>query len=91
MTGPNTFATSSRQPEANGVESLNRDCFCISLDNDALKREFEADAQTSSVYPLILEKCPHLFAAVPVFVSRPHLDRHPFAPTAIRNAPSMQL
>ena len=75
MTGPHTVATSSQPPKANGVESLNRDCFCISLDSDALKRELEADAQTRGVYPLILEKCPHLFAAVPVFVSRPHLDR----------------
>ena len=63
------------QPEARGVESLNSNCFCISLDADALKREFETDAETRSVYPLILEKCPHLFAAMPVFVSRRHLDR----------------
>ena len=32
------------QPEARGVESLNSNCFCISLDADALKREFETDA-----------------------------------------------
>ena len=31
--------------------------------------------QTRGVYPLILEKCPHLFAAMPVFVLRLHLDR----------------
>jgi len=75
MIESNTGATPSQKIVASGVESLNRDCFCISLDTDALKREFEGDAQTRSVYPLILEKCPHLFAAVPVFVSRPHLDR----------------
>jgi len=57
-----------------GVESLNSRCFCISLDADALERQFEADPDTRSVYPLILEKCPHLFAAMPVFVSRRHLD-----------------
>jgi hypothetical protein len=69
-----TQGASGPQPDGHGVESLNRDCFCISLDADALKREFETDAETRSVYPLILEKCPHLFAAMPVFVSRRHLD-----------------
>ena len=57
------------------IESLNSNCFCVSLDTDALKREFESDEETRSVYPLILEKCPHLFAAMPVFVSRHHLER----------------
>ena len=70
-----TQGASGPQPEGRGVESLNSNCFCISLDADALKREFETDAETRSVYPLILEKCPHLFAAMPVFVSRRHLDR----------------
>ncbi|MEO7726957.1 MAG: hypothetical protein ABIS45_06860 [Burkholderiales bacterium] len=63
------------QGEASGVETLNSGCFCVSLDADALKREFEADPRTHGVYPLILEKCPHLFAAMPVFVSRLHLVR----------------
>ena len=62
------------QPERREVESLNSNCFCISLDADALRREFETDSETRSVYPLILEKCPNLFAAMPVFVSRRHLD-----------------
>ena len=76
-----TQCTSGQQPACNvqpgalGVESLNSNCFCISLDADALKRELETDAETRNLYPLILEKCPHLFAAMPVFVSRHHLDR----------------
>lgn len=67
--------TCAIQPETLGVESLNNNCFCINLDSDALKRELEMDAETRNLYPLILEKCPHLFAAMPVFVSRHHLDR----------------
>ena len=65
----------SKQSKASVVESLNSDCFCISLDEDALKREFRTSAETHSLYPLILEKYPHLFAAMPVFVSQQHLDR----------------
>jgi hypothetical protein len=70
-----TQGASGSQAEGRGVESLNSNCFCISLDADALKREFETDSEMHSVYPLIVEKCPHLFAAMPVFVSRRHLDR----------------
>ena len=69
---PDASALQSGSP---GVESLNSGCFCVSLDASALKYEFEADPRTHGVYPLILEKCPHLFAAMPVFVSRLHLDR----------------
>jgi hypothetical protein len=65
----------SNQAKTRGVESLNGECFCISLDAEALKREFETDPETRSLYPLILEKYPHLFAAMPVFVSQHHLDR----------------
>ena len=61
-------------PEGRGVESLNSDCFCVSLDAEALKREFETASDTRNVYPLILDKYPHMFAAMPVFVSRRHLE-----------------
>jgi len=70
-----TQGASRPQPERHGVASLNSDCFCISLDAEALKREIETDSETRSLYPLILEKCPHMFAAMPVFVSRHQLDR----------------
>jgi hypothetical protein len=68
-----TQGASGPQPEGRGVETLNSSCFCISLDAEALKREFETNSETRSVYPLILEKCPRLFAAMPVFVSRYYL------------------
>ena len=62
-------------PAERGVESLNSRCFCISLDTDALKRELETDATTHHLSPLLLEKYPHMFAGMPVFVSRRHLER----------------
>ena len=69
------MGVASAPARGRGIESLNSDCFCISLDAEALRRGFEADAETRDVYPLILEKCPHLFAALPVFVSRRRLQR----------------
>ena len=69
-----TQGVSGPQLGERGAESLNSRCFCISLDVNALKREFETDLETRRVYAMIVEKCPHLFAAMPVFVSRRHLD-----------------
>jgi len=56
------------------LDSLNRDCFCITLDADELKRQFETDVETAGLYPLIAEQCPHLFATTPVFIARHHLQ-----------------
>jgi hypothetical protein len=56
------------------IETLNSDCFCVSLDPAALKSTLEADPATRGVHKLIEERCPHLFAALPVFVSREHVD-----------------
>ncbi len=56
------------------LESLNRDCFCITLDAEELKRQFETDVETGGLSPLIAEQCPHLFATTPVFIARHHLQ-----------------
>jgi hypothetical protein len=56
------------------IETLNTDCFCVSLDADALRRAMEADPAARGLSRLIAERCPHLFAALPVFVSRTHVD-----------------
>ncbi|WP_292313417.1 hypothetical protein [Mesorhizobium sp.] len=57
------------------AQSLNQHCFCISLDASELERAFGANPETRDVYSLMLKKQPHMFAALPVFVSRHHLDR----------------
>ena len=54
------------------IERLNRDCFCVSVETDALRRAL--DAQSPGLSGLIEQRCPHLFAALPVFVSRRHVD-----------------
>lgn len=56
------------------IETLNADCFCVSLDAQALRRAIESDPAASGLSELIARRCPHLFAALPVFVSRTHVD-----------------
>jgi hypothetical protein len=56
------------------IERLNTDCFCVSLDAQALKRAIESDPASRGLDRLLAERCPHLFAALPVFVSRGHVD-----------------
>ncbi len=60
--------------QGDAVAALNSSCFCISLDTEALRSELGTDPGTREVYPLIEQRCPHLFATMPVFVSRPQLD-----------------
>ena len=56
------------------IEALNSDCFCVSLDRDALRQALEADPAARGLSQLIAERCPNLFASQPVFVSRRHVD-----------------
>lgn len=56
------------------IEALNSDCFCVSLDQDALRRALEADPAAQGLHAMIEERCPHLFASLPLFVSRKHVD-----------------
>ena len=56
------------------IETLNSECFCVSLDPEALRRAIEADPAARGLGRLIEERCPNLFAALPVFVSRQHVD-----------------
>jgi hypothetical protein len=56
------------------IETLNSDCFCVSLDPEALRRAIEADPAAQGLGRLIEERCPNLFAALPVFISRQHVD-----------------
>ena len=57
------------------IEGLNKDCFCASLDAPALRRVLEPDPGDAGLHALIAERCPHIFSALPVFVSRAHVDR----------------
>lgn len=48
---------------------LNASCFCAGPSAEALADALQNDHAGAQVYELISERCPHLFAALPVFVS----------------------
>ena len=57
------------------IEALNRDCFCFSLDRDALARALDAELGAPGLAELLRERCPTVFAAQPVFVAAAQLQR----------------
>lgn len=56
------------------IETLNRTCHCLSLDDEALRRGLEADLGACGMSRAMVETHPHLFASVPMFVSRQHVE-----------------
>jgi hypothetical protein len=60
----------SNNPPASGLSDfLNRECFCITLDRDALSREMEKETRDDEVCETIVKERPHLFSNAPVFLS----------------------
>ena len=59
------------------VEALNRDCFCLTLDSDALALESETGLEVGQpgLAEMVRQRCPYLFAAQPVFVAQAQLER----------------
>ena len=57
------------------IQALNSECFCISLDTEALRRALQAEMGPPDLFDLVGERCPYLFAARPVFVSQAHMAR----------------
>jgi hypothetical protein len=55
---------------ADPIEQLNTDCFCVTVDVDALRRELDADAATRGLYDRLRQTHAYLFAHAPIFVSR---------------------
>ena len=57
------------------IQALNSECFCISLDTEALRRALQSEIGPPDLFDLVRERCPYLFAARPVFVSQAHMAR----------------
>ena len=50
------------------ADILNRGCFCLTLDQNVLSLALDAEVDQPSLSEMIRQRCPHLFAAQPVFV-----------------------
>ena len=50
-------------------ERLNSNCFCVTLDQEALDARLAAELGSGALLALIRERCPTLFSARPVFIS----------------------
>jgi hypothetical protein len=74
---PSLSAAAVATASLNGasIEALNSDCFCISLDTEALRRALESKIGQPGLFNLVQQRCPYLFAARPVFVSHDHMAR----------------
>lgn len=51
------------------VDLLNHGCFCITLDAASLRQALDAAVGEPGLADLVAERCPHAFAAQPVFIS----------------------
>ncbi len=57
------------------LDALNRECFCLSLDPPALARALDVALGQPGLSALVRERCPTVFAAQPVFVAAPQVQR----------------
>ena len=67
-------ACGDRCQAATSIEALNRTCYCLSLDEAALRRGLEEDLGARGLSSAMVGTHPHLFASVPMFVSRAHVE-----------------
>jgi hypothetical protein len=75
MPDPASCFTLAALPGAVSVQALNEQCFCISLDEHALRAALESAIGQPGLFELVRERCPYLFAARPVFVSQAHMEQ----------------
>ena len=73
--GPVTRTCCSGSLAGCAIESLNSDCFCVTLDTAALRRALQSQLQNPDLFDLIEARCPHLFSSHPEFITPAHRDR----------------
>lgn len=56
-------------PSSTASERLNSNCFCVSLDQAALRDALASELGSPELLALVEERCPYLFSARPVFIS----------------------
>jgi hypothetical protein len=57
------------------ADELNRSCFCISLDRQAMANAMRTASGDDDFFAKHIENRPHLFSSLPVFLPRADLDR----------------
>jgi len=57
------------------VETLNRECFCVGVDQKLLHAELEVALGAHGLSGSLADSHPHLFSALPVYVSRRHIEQ----------------
>lgn len=70
-----SFARQDFGPRLGAIDALNRACFCVSLDQDALARALDLELGQPGLSEMVRQRCPFMFAAQPVFLAAPQLHR----------------
>ena len=65
-----TSSTMTHAVAPSAEERLNSACCCISLDGAALRAALEDQLGSADLVAMVEERCPFLFSAMPVFVSK---------------------
>lgn len=68
------LSSPSVEARLSAIESLNNECFCLSLDQAALARALDSELGQPGLSEMVSQRCPYLFAAQPVFVATPKLQ-----------------
>lgn len=71
------------------VEMLNDTCFCVSLDQAALRQALANETDDDGLFHLLEERCPYVFAARPVFISSEHVQQMQALVKAIESVVSL--
>ena len=71
MSAPPSDSCAPFQP----IDALNRECFCLGLDRDALAGALDSAIGEPGLAALVLARCPYLFAAQPVFMAAAQMGR----------------
>jgi hypothetical protein len=62
-------------PAPSAADRLNRECFCIGTDVDALHDWLDADLERHGLAASVADTHPHLFSSLPVFVTQAHVQQ----------------
>ncbi len=69
---------------------LNSACFCFSLDGRALAHALDTELGQPGLSEMVRQRCPFLFASLPVFVPTPQLRRMAQVMEAVESVVSLQ-